>query len=63
MALRPGGSQLLADAQAKRFDTLLVYRIDRDGVLHVERSREVFSLGRGAAVTTARYRKRPTAGK
>ncbi len=33
------------------------YRLDADGVLHVERSREVFSLNRGPAVTTSRYRR------
>jgi PadR family transcriptional regulator PadR len=33
------------------------YRLDKDGVLHVERSREVFSLNRPPTVTTGRYRK------
>lgn len=33
------------------------YRLDKDGILLVERSREVFSLGTGPRVTTARYRK------
>ena len=37
------------------------YRLDKDGILHVERSREVFSLNRPPTVTTSRYRKVPAA--
>ena len=33
------------------------YRIDAEGILHVERSREVFSTDRGATVTNSRYRR------
>lgn len=33
------------------------YRIDADGILHVEQSREVFSVGGAPRVTTSRYRK------